>query len=127
MPAEPQPAAGEAGSVALLALWGIAIIGFLLAAATVTTRGELHIARNTLAAAQARLAAEAGTRLGLARLLHRRSEGTALFDGTPERWRDGAITVDIAITDEAGKIDLNEAPFELVSGLLVAVGQSREA
>ncbi len=127
MPAETTSTSHEAGSVALLALWSVAIIGFLLAAATVTTRSELHATRNSLAAAHARLAAEAGIQLGLARLLRRRVEGAALFDGQPERWRDGAITVDIAIHDEAGKIDLNEAPFELLSGLLLAIGQRREA
>src|SRR5207244_8635307 len=41
-------------------------------------------------------------------------------------WREGAIAVTIAIRDEAGKIDLNEAPLELLSGLLVAVGRPRE-
>jgi general secretion pathway protein K len=34
--------------------------------------------------------------------------------------------VDVAIIDEAGKIDINEAPFEMLSGLFVALGRSRE-
>jgi general secretion pathway protein K len=122
MPADPR----EAGSIALLALWCVAITGFLLAAATLTTRTELRTARNAIAESHARLAAEAGTQLGLARLLRRRAEGVLLFDGTPEAWRDGSTAVAVAIHDEAGKIDLNEAPFELLSGLLAAVGRSRE-
>jgi general secretion pathway protein K len=117
----------EAGSIALLALWSIAIIAFLLAAATLATRTELRTTDNAIAESHARLAAEAGTQLGLARLIRRRGEGGWVFDGTPELWRDGGAAVDIAIIDEAGKIDLNEAPFELLSGLLVALGRSREA
>ena len=131
MPAETPRAGripeGEAGSIALLALWSVVIIGFLLAAATLITRTELRIAGNAIDESHARLAAEAGVQLGLARLIRRRGEGTLVFDGTPESWRDGAVGVDIAIIDEAGKIDLNEAPFELLSGLLIALGRSREA
>src|SRR5437867_12934846 len=116
MPADPR----EAGSIALLALWCVAITGFLLAAATLTTRTELRTARNAIAESHARLTAEAGTQLGLARLLRRRAEGLLLFDGVPEAWRDGSTAVTVAIHDEAGKIDLNEAPLELLSGLLAA-------
>jgi general secretion pathway protein K len=130
MPAETHRAEriaeGEAGSIALLALWSVVIIGFLLAAAALTTRTELRIAGNAIDESHARLAAEAGAQLGLARLIRRRGEGTLVFDGTPEPWRDGDVAVDIAIIDEAGKIDLNEAPFELLSGLLIALGRSRE-
>ena len=130
MPAETSRAErtphGESGSIALLALWSAAIIGFLLAAATVTTRTELRTTRNAIAESHARLAAEAGTQLGLARLLRRRAEGVPVLDGAPELWRDGLTEVDIAIIDESGKIDLNEAPLELLSGLLVALGRKRE-
>lgn len=116
----------ESGSITILALWSVAIIALLLAAATATTRGELRSTTNALDEARVRLAAEAGTQLGIARLLRRRAAGVLVFDGTPETWRDGSATVAIAIVDEAGKIDLNEAPLELLSGLFVAVGRPRE-
>lgn len=122
MPAE----AKQRGSVAILALWAMAIIAVFLAAAGATTRSEVLIARNTIAASRARHAAEAGTQLGLERLLRRHAVAGAVFDGTPERWQDGSIRVDIAIVDEAGKIDLNLAPVELLAGLFVAVGEPRE-
>ena len=116
----------ETGSIALLALWSLAIIGILLAVALRTTRTELRITENTLALGRAQLAAEAGTQLGLSRLLQRRAQGTPRFDGAPERWQDGGVPVDIAIIDEAGKIDLNQAPLELLGGLLHAVGRTQE-
>ena len=116
--------AGERGSITILVLWGMAIVFVLLAAAGFTTRTELMIARNEIAAAQARHEAEAGTQLGLARLLARRARGAALFDGSLETWRDGGITVTIAIQDEAGKIDINAAPLALLTGLFVAVGRT---
>ena len=130
MPSEIGRVAGgppaEAGSITILALWSVAIIALLLAAATATTRGELRTTFNALDEARARLAAEAGIQLGVARLVRRRAAGVLVFDGTAELWRDGDAAVAIAIVDEAGKIDLNEAPLELLSGLLVAVGRSRD-
>lgn len=121
------PRHAEAGSVAILALWGVALIGLLLAAATFTTRTEIRIAENAIGGSRARLAAEAGTQLGLLHLLRRRAEGTAVFDGAAEPWQDGSTRVAISIVDEAGKIDLNNAPFPLLTGLFVAVGRSQEA
>jgi general secretion pathway protein K len=131
MPAEPatRPAKtprAEAGSIAILALWGVALIGILLAAATFTTRSEVRIAENAIGGSHARLAAEAGTQLGLLRLLRRRAEGVAVFDGAAEPWQDGSIAVEIAIVDDAGKIDLNQAPLEMLAGLFVAIGRPRE-
>lgn len=122
MPADPE----QRGSVAILALWVMAIVAVLLAAAGATTRSEVLIARNMVAASRARNAAEAGTQLGLERLLRRHASADAVFDGTPQRWQDGSIRVDVAIGDEAGKVDLNLAPVELLAGLFAAVGEPRE-
>ena len=116
----------EAGWIAILALWGVALIAILLAAATFTTRGEVRIAENAIGGSRARLAAEAGTQLGLMRLLQRRTQGVTIFDGGAEGWQDGSTRVEISIVDESGKIDLNQAPIELLAGLFVAVGRPRE-
>jgi general secretion pathway protein K len=113
----------ERGSIAVLALWAMAIVFVLLAAAGFTTRTEVLIARNELASARAKSAAEAGTQLGLARLLARKARGPALFDAAPQMWQDGAARVAISIDDEAGKIDINQAPLALLTGLFKAVGR----
>jgi general secretion pathway protein K len=104
----------------------MAIVFALLAAAGLTTRTEMLITHNALASARVRQAAEGGTQRGLGRLLARRADGRTLFDGAPERWRDGDVNVAIAIQDEAGKIDLNQAPFELLQGLFESVGRPSE-
>jgi general secretion pathway protein K len=111
---------GERGSITLLALWAVAVIAALLSVAAMTTRSEIDIAGNAVAGSRARLAAEAATQLGLARLLRRPD---AAFDGTPQTWRDDGATVELAIADEAGKIDLNQAPLDLLAGLFAAVGR----
>jgi general secretion pathway protein K len=116
----------ERGSIAILALWGVALIFMLIAPVAFATRGELQIAHNALAESRARLAAEAGTQLGLQRLL-RRHDGGAAFDGTPEAWQLGSTKVAIAISDEAGKVDLNLAPLDMLAGLFEAAGAPHEA
>lgn len=120
------PTGDEGGSVVILVLWGMAIVFVLLAAASFTSRSETVIARNDVAAMRVRQAAEGGTQLGLAHLLVRRAAGTTIFDGTVETWPDGPVNVAIAIADEAGKIDINEAPPALIEGLFEAVGRPRE-
>jgi general secretion pathway protein K len=114
----------QRGSIAIVALWGVALIFMLLAPVAFATRGELQIARNSLAESRARLAAEAGTQLGLDRLL--RHQGGAA-DGTPQPWQQGTTRVSIAISDEAGKIDINVAPLEMLVGLFTGAGEPREA
>ncbi|MGH7091876.1 MAG: hypothetical protein ACREFQ_23560, partial [Stellaceae bacterium] len=113
----------QRGSVVVLVLWASAIIFAILAAASYTMRGDSLIVRNELAASRARATAEAGTQLGLAHLLARRSRGVTIFDGRPQEWQDGTTRVTIAIQDEAGKIDLNEAPPDLIAGLFEVLGQ----
>lgn len=125
-PARASGAKNQRGSIAILALWGIALVAMLIAPVAFATRGEVRIARNGLAESRARLAAEAGTQLGLQRLLRRQDSG-AVFDGALEAWAMGSTRVAIAITDEAGKIDLNVAPVELLTGLFAAAGEPRQA
>lgn len=117
----------QRGSIAIFALWGVALIFMLIAPVAFATRGELQITRNALAEARARLAAEAGTQLGLLRLLRRHNSGDPTFDGTPQAWQQGSTRVTVTIADEAGKIDLNVAPLELLAGLFEAVGANRQA
>jgi general secretion pathway protein K len=118
---------GERGSVAILVLWGVTLIFILLAPVAFGTGAELRMTQNSLAAARARHAAEAGTQLGLARLLRRHRDGGARFDGGAETWRQGSTAVAVAIADEAGKIDLNVAPLDLLAGLFAAAGRTLEA
>ena len=127
MPAETKQTERQRGSIAILALWGIALIFMLIAPVAFATRGEVQIARNALAESRARLAAEGGTQLGLLQLLHDSQSGPAHFDGTAKIWQQGSTRVAIVIRDEAGKIDLNLAPLEMIGGLFAAVGAPKEA
>ncbi len=107
----------ERGFALLLVIWVVAILSVLAAGFAVATRSKSRLARNLLEAAEARALAEAGVaRAGLA-LLETDPRRHWRGDGTPyELTLDGG-TARIRIEDEAGKIDLNLAPPELLSGL----------
>jgi general secretion pathway protein K len=115
--------AGERGMILVVVLWAVAIISFVLVAVNFTAQSEVFVARNSIAIARARHAAEGGIQIGLARLLARQADPNAAFDGTPEPADIAGTPVGIAITDEAGKIDINVAPMELLVGLFKAIGR----
>lgn len=107
----------ERGFALLLVIWVVAILSVLAAGFAVATRSESRLARNLLEAAEARALAEAGVaRAGLA-LLETDPRRHWRGDGTPHELTLDGGTARIRIEDEAGKIDLNVAPPELLSGL----------
>jgi general secretion pathway protein K len=116
---------GERGAALIVVLWGIALIATAVVAIGFTSRSETLIGRNAIENARARQAAEAGIQLALHRLLSY-PRGGRLFDGSPSIWRDGSATVELAIQDEEGKIDVNVASFDMVAGVLRAAGLLRD-
>lgn len=111
----------ERGAAVIVVLWGIALIATAILAIGFTSRSESLIGRNALENARARQAAEAGVQLGLYRLLTAPRDRRR-FDGSPSAWQDDGASVEIAIQDEEGKIDLNQASFELIVGGLQRAG-----
>lgn len=119
-------APGKAHGVALVAvLWTIALLAILAAAFLQTMRTEVRMAHNLLAAAQARLLAEAGITLAVLEL-HRpdpsrrpRTDGSVYHPAIEPAGADGRLR--FSVLDEAARIDLNKAPPELLAGLLAAL------
>ena len=119
----------ERGVALVVVLWGLALVAVAVIAIGLAGRSQTLLARNAVENARARLAAEAGVQLGLRHLLAAAAQGGAVrsFDGTPETWKSGdGADVAVAIRDEGGKIDLNEAPPELLAGLAVEAGAPPE-
>ena len=111
----------ERGFALLLVIWVVAILSVLAAGFAVATRSESRLARNMLEAAEARALAEAGVaRAGLA-LLETDPRRHWRGDDTPHELALDGGTVRIRLEDEAGKIDLNLAPPELLSGLCLGL------
>ena len=133
------------GIALVIVLWGLVLLAVIAAAFTTGTRTEVTLARNLVENAKAKALADAGVHAAMLGLHRREVEKRWRADGTvyslafphadpaPARLGEASLRgsqaaqagegeVSIVIDDEAGKIDLNAAPDELIQGLLVAVG-----
>ncbi len=110
------------GIALVIVLWGLVLLAVIAAAFTTETRTEVTLARNLVENAKAKALADAGVHAAMLGLHRREVEKRWRADGTVYSMASGDGEVSIVINDEAGKIDLNAAPDELIQGLLVAVG-----
>jgi general secretion pathway protein K len=119
---------GSNRGIALISvLWITGLLAIMAASFASSTRTEARLARNQEENAKAEALADAG--------VHRAVFG--LLDADPETaWRAGESVyafplgegdVEVRIEDEDGKVDLNGAPLQLLSGLFIALGLPEEA
>lgn len=116
------PGRKQAGIALIAVLWVVSGLSIIVAAVLAQTRTEAQLTRTHVDLAKARALSEAGVYRGLYELL--RSRDTVRF-GLPEnmpRLRWDASVVTIQIGNEAGKIDVNHAPEELLQNLFVKGG-----
>ncbi len=113
---------GRRGIALVIVLWGLVLHAVIAAAFTTETRTGVTLARNHLENAKAKALADAGVHAAMLGLHRREVEKRWRADGTVYSMASGEGEVSIVIADEAGKIDLNRAPVELIQGLFTAVG-----
>ncbi len=119
-------ATGERGVALLTVLWVLALFSVIAAGMVAQTHAELQIAHNMKEMAQARALAEGGVFLALPHLLDPSLETQWRPDGQERIVEYGSGTVRITLQDEAGKIDINAAPDELLAGLFTVLGLGSE-
>jgi len=114
----------ERGIALLVVVWVLALLAVLIVGFNGDARTELLLARNHYESAGARAIADAGVSLAIFGVLDPMPETQWPADGRQRvlRYADGTIRV--SVQDEGGKIDLNAAPPEFLSGLLRSVGLS---
>ena len=115
------PRARERGIALIAVLWIAALASALAIGLAAISRQETDLARNVVDRIQARHLAEAGIHLGIATLIAGSGPG-ACFDGRSRASTFAGVPIAIAIADEGGKVDLNEAPPPLLAGLFRAAG-----
>lgn len=106
----------------VIAIWALALLGFLAAAFGTTARTETTLARNALDQARARALADGAVHLAVQALADPRSRGRIRIDGAPIMVQVDGEAVEVRITDEGGKVDLNEGSAALIAGLLRSAG-----
>ena len=121
------PAATRPRGIALVAvLWVLVLLSVMAAGLLRDTTVETQTARNLLDNAEARALADAGVYRAVIGLMDRDAEARWQSDGRAYPWAFGDGALRIIIFDEAGKIDLNLAPDDLVEGLFLALGAEPE-
>jgi len=113
---------GQKGLALVSVLWLLLLLSVMASGTLRDSRTRTFGVRNGLEATKARLLADAGVQRALLALLDGEQEATWRSDGTPYLWRFADGEVRISIRDEAGRIDLNQAPPRLLAGLFLAAG-----
>ncbi len=109
----------QRGIALVIVLWFIALLSILALGFSKSMRSEAQITHNLLAANEARHLARAAVERGIYDLLQARGQPAAIFfPDQPHSFQLGTATVTYYIEDERGKININQAPKELIEGLL---------
>jgi general secretion pathway protein K len=121
-------AIGEQGFTFLVVIWALSILIVLSLVFGASVSAHLKTTRNAIDNARAEALADAGIELAVMDLSAWRARGAAVDlrfprDGRPVRCSLGnGDWLDIAVQDEAGKVDINMADARLVAAALVAAG-----
>ncbi|MDQ6647044.1 MAG: type II secretion system protein GspK [Pseudomonadota bacterium] len=112
----------QQGVALLLVLWACTLLAILLGGYAALARTEALQARYTFAEAQAHYAAEAGVMQAIYGLQDPIAKQRWVGDGRTYTIHYDHATVAIGAVDEAGKVDLNAAAPDVLTGLFRAAG-----
>lgn len=99
----------QRGAAFLIVMWLLALLAIILGAFALLARSERLQARHLYDTTQARYAAEAGVHRAVFSLAIPDPMQRWVPDGRPYRFEFGNAEIEVEITDETGKIDLNAA------------------
>lgn len=115
------------GAALLLVLWLVLLLSGLVAGYALNARIESMQGNGGARALVAREAARAGIEYAVKRMIDPDPARRWEADGRSYRFEFDGVPVEVTVRDEAAKIDLNMASFDLLQGLFVALGQPRDA
>lgn len=115
------------GAALLLVLWLVLLLGGLVAGYALSARVESLQGNGAARGVVAQEAARAGIEYAVSRLLDPDPARRWVADGRSYRFALDGVAVEIAVRDEAAKIDLNAASFGLLQTFFEALGEPRAA
>ena len=110
------------GIAFVLVLWVIAMLSIMLGSFALVARTENLQSRHLFDTTQARYAAEAGLNLAIFELRKTDPAQRWMADGRPYRFGYGDAEIELEITDDSGKIDINAASGDLLTNLFMGRG-----
>ena len=112
----------QSGIALIVVLWVLVLLTIVVGVFAVLTRTETLQARYLFDTTAARYAAEAGIHRAAFELRNPDMETRWVADGRPYTVRFGDAEVEIRISDESGRVDLNRVDEEFMVELLMANG-----
>ena len=109
------------GMALVAVLWTVALLAILAGTFLHAMRAEVRMAHNLLAAAQARLLAEAGVNRALLELHRPNLAQRPRGDGRFHVHEINGGSVRYSVMDEVARVDLNKASSELLAGLFASL------
>jgi general secretion pathway protein K len=116
------PPARQQGVALVLVLWILLLVTISTSAYTLMARMDQLEAHTVLSGTRARLAAEAGMNLALLSLRDPDEAARLVPDGRPYELRYEDAAVEVRVTDERGKLDINAADEQTLLVLLTGNG-----
>ena len=117
----------QRGAALLLVMWLILLLSGLVAGYAMSARIESMQGNGLARSVQAREAARAGVEYAVSRMLDADAARRWVPDGRAYRFGFDGAQLEVAMRDESGKIDLNNAAPDLLAGLLRAQGEPAES
>jgi len=114
------PAGRENGAALVVALWAVMAMALLVAGVRILGARAAMLAEARLEQVQLAAAADGMINLTLLRLMDLGAGGHPPVDGRPVRLLFAGLAGEVRVQDEAGKIDLNQAPKPLLMRLLLS-------
>ena len=117
-------APGERGFALLVVLWTLILVSLLILQLSETGGAQARLASNLRRSASAEQAADAAVAAGAFHLMDR--AGAWPLAGGTRRLTLPNATADLTWTNEAGKVDLNNASQQIIAALIQTAGDSAE-
>ena len=126
------PARRQGGVALVLVMWVLTLLTVMALALTLSQRTESALSDNHITAARFRVLADAASAYTALQFIDSTATDTVadeaqisrqwLPDGTPHRWTFAGADLVIAVTNEASRVDLNQADQTLLGQLLEVLG-----
>jgi len=116
------PLTRQQGVALVMVLWILLLVTISTSAYTLMARMDQLEAHTVLSGTRARLAAEAGMNLALLSLRDPDETARLIPDGRPYEIRYQETVVEVRVTDERGKLDINSAEEQTLLMLLTGHG-----
>ena len=111
------------GIALIIVLWITTLLMLIASSFIYAMRTDVNIVTNSLARARLEAAADAAVQRGIFEMFKPpQLPGRWTTDGVAQPWSYQGVTVDVSMTDESGKIDINTASDALLRGLFLAQG-----